>query len=83
MVTLHNYSWTGGHGRGPLQTIHQQLSLAAFCFDQSMSAVGEESETHDNVSSLKGLQIECHEAKERKNTPYISQGRHKQQFTFM
>ena len=86
MVTLHNCSWAGGHGRENLQSIHQPLSLEAFCslcFDQSMSAVGEDSKSHNNVSSLNGLQAECHEAKERIPLPYTSWGRHKQQFTFM
>lgn len=73
MVTLHYYSWTGGHGRENLQSIHQPLSLEAFCslcFVQSASAVGEGSKSHNNVRSLKGPQTECHEVKERIKYPF-------------
>lgn len=73
MVTLHSCSWAGGQGRQKSQSIHRPLSLEAFCslcFDQSMSVVGEESKYRDNVSSLKGLQTECHEAKKKKKNKY-------------
>lgn len=74
MISWHNYSGAQGHGRENLQSIHQPLSLETFCslcFDQSVSAVGEGSKSHSNVSSPKGLQTECHEEKERINIPSI------------